>query len=96
MNGMKRGVAIKRGFFVVLCHVRAMLYIRRGIYISRRADSEDEERDGQIRQVIVQGNHVRVTAFYLKSVTKAVALLTSYTEGKEREIERRNTREAGA
>ena len=54
MNGMKRGVAIKKRFSVVLCHVRAMLYIRRGIYISRRADSEDEERDGQIRQVIVR------------------------------------------
>lgn len=47
---MKRGVAIKKGFSIVLCHVRAMLYIRRGIYVSRRADSEDEERDGQIRR----------------------------------------------
>lgn len=42
---MKRGVAIKKGFSVVLCHVRAMLYIRRGIYVSRRTDNEDEERE---------------------------------------------------
>lgn len=34
-DGMKRGVAIKRGS-VVSCHVRAMLHIRRRMYVSRR------------------------------------------------------------
>lgn len=42
---MERGVAIKKGFSVVLCHVRAMLYIRRGIYVSHRTDDENEERE---------------------------------------------------
>lgn len=63
---------------------RAMLRIkRRGIHLG--ADSEDEERRPD-SQVIVRGNHERVTAFYLKSVTKCgSSSLTRYAIEKDRE-----------
>jgi hypothetical protein len=84
---MKRGVAIKRGS-VVSCHVRAMLYIRRRMYVSRRAEDEERRPDSQ---VIVRGNHGRVTAFCLKSVTKRAVALLTLTDGdrKKEEIEGR-------
>lgn len=91
---MKRGVAIKKGLSVVLCHVRAMLYIRRGIYVSRQADNEDEERDG----LRFAGNCTRQSrarygvlgAFYLKSVTKRSSSSNSPCTKEKTEIEREN------
>lgn len=90
---MKRGVVIKKEFSAVLCHVRAMLYIRRGIYVSRRTGSEDEERERRAdSQVIVRGNHVRVMAFYLKSVTKRSNSSNS-ARGRERKGDRKREQE---